>query len=117
MMTTISGIVDDAANLGRSRSHRLIGQMRVTLRRARLSVAEQLADDLKRKAAGRTEGCEGMSQIISAVDRIQARALPNEFPTGLDLYQMLARYLAGEQPFLTLDTIGPHALKQFDRRR
>ncbi len=67
--------------------------MSIALCRARLRVAEQLADDGETKTSSCTNTCMGMSQIVKA-NAIEAGALRHEAPGAIKIVAWHIRIVA-----------------------
>src|SRR6516165_5649750 len=78
--------------------------MCVPLRRPRLRMPEQAADDRQAEPAARAHGREGVAKVIDA-DTAQTGVLADRIPTGAQLLQRLAGYLAGKYVISRRDAI------------
>ena len=69
--------------------------MRVTRRRARLSMSEHLPDNQQRRSGGGQDGGVGMAKVVDT-DALDLRCLADRLPEGLDFLEGLVPLAAGE---------------------
>src|SRR5262249_54478587 len=94
--TTIHGRSDSAANGIIRGSKRIRSQMRIALGRARVRVAEQLADDQQTLATGCTDAGERMPQIMQT-NIVKLGSLADALPDAFELHQRLAAIAAYDE--------------------
>ena len=64
--TGLAGSGNDGGDLLGGFAERIVGKVGVSLRRPRLRMAEQLADDGQAEAAAGADRCERVAQVINA---------------------------------------------------
>src|SRR5262249_23531474 len=94
-LATLPCFRDGGGNLIGSLAYRIVGEMRVPLRRARLRVAQEAADDRQAEPTPCPHGGKGVPEVIDA-DAAQPRVLADRTPAGAQVWQRLAGYLPGK---------------------
>ena len=92
------GASNHGTNLLRRLAQRIVGEMRVSLRRARLRVAKQAADDWKAQPPSCPDAREAVPQIVEARVVAEPGALAHEVPDVPKRGEMLPRLVTGKYP-------------------